>query len=59
MNDEKEKILEKPPPQIIEEKEELEDLMNNDLKDRIKMPINVYLWNKIEKDDEVNVFFVN
>ena len=53
---EKEKILEKPPPQIIEEKEELEDLMNNELKDRIKMPVDVYLWNKIEKDDEIMYF---
>ena len=30
--------------------------MNNELKDRIKMPINVYLWNKLEKDDEIMYF---
>ena len=42
---------------IIEEEEELEDLMNNELKDRIKMPIsNAYLWNKLEKDDEIMYF---
>ena len=52
--DEKRKLFEKK-TKIIEE-EELEEVMNKELKDRIKMPINVYLWNKLEKDDEIMYF---
>ena len=55
--DEKRKLFEKKTKIIEEEEEEeLEELMNNELKDRIKMPINVYLWNKLEKDDEIMYF---
>ena len=54
--DEKRKLFEKKTKIIEEEEEELEEVMNKELKDRIKMPINVYLWNKLEKDDEIMYF---
>ena len=40
----------------VPNEEELEQVMNNELKDRLKMPSNINLWNKLEEQDETMYF---
>ena len=54
-NEERTKLFERKPEEEPD-KDDLKEIMNEDFKDRIKMPSNINLWRKLEQDGTIMYF---